>query len=60
MRGKDLSFKIVEKNASLKQTTRERIAVFANGSLNNGNKKAKTKKDIKTGSSSVYEFLFGK
>ena len=60
MRGKDFAFKMIEKNASLKRTTCERIAVVADGTVNKGNNKVKIKKDIKSCSGSVYEFLFTK
>ena len=60
MRGKDFAFKMIEKNTSLKRTTCERIAVVADGTVNKGNNKVKIKKDFKSGSGSVYEFLFTK
>jgi len=60
MRGKDFAFKMIEKNASLKRTTRERIAVVADGKVNKGNKKVKIRKDTKSGIGFVYEFLFTK
>jgi len=58
MRGKDFLFKMIEKNASLKRTTRECIAVVANRSIKKEGKLKLVKYDTLSGS--VYQFYSGR